>query len=122
MELKSDSEENELYFNFNSIQSFASRYLSSLQVVPIDPVAKTIQITFRGNNAQMCHDIALAVAEEYIEYTDEEKQRGSENILLFIDQQLDSLAGELRNSKDSLMYFQRRSNMPDPEAEGIFLG
>lgn len=76
LELKEDSEENELYFIFNSIESFASRYLSSLQVVPIDPVAKTIQITFRGNNAQMCHDIALAVAEEYIEYTDEEKQRG----------------------------------------------
>jgi capsular exopolysaccharide synthesis family protein len=121
LELKEDSEENELYFIFNSIESFASRYLSSLQVVPIDPVAKTIQITFRGNNAQMCHDIALAVAEEYIEYTDEEKQRGSENILLFIDQQLDSLAGELRESKDSLMYFQRKSNMPDPEAEGMSL-
>ena len=120
-ELKADAEENELYFTFNSIQSFASRYLSSLQVVPIDPVAKTIQITFRGNNAQMCHDIALAVAEEYIEYTDEEKQRGSENILLFIDQQLDSLVGELRNSKDSLMFFQRKSNMPDPEVQGATL-
>ena len=60
-DLKKDSEDNELYFVFNSVESFAARYLSSLQVVPIDPIAKTIQITFRGNNAQLCHNIALAV-------------------------------------------------------------
>jgi len=121
VDLKRDSDDNELFFVFNSVQSFATRHLPSLIVVPIDPVAKTIQITFRGNNAQMCHDISLAVAEAYLEYDDGAKQKGSDNILLFIDQQLDSLAGELRNSKDSLMVFQRKSNMPDPDAVGTTL-
>src|SRR5690606_13250596 len=42
----------------------------------------------------------------------------SENVLKFIDVQLDSLSSELKQSKDSLMVFQRQSNLPDPETVG----
>jgi len=117
-EFKDESSDNELYFVFNSVESYAARLLPSLQIVPVDPEAKTIQITFQGNNPQLCHDISLAVAEAFIEYDEEVKRKGSENILQFIDQQLDSLAGELKSSKDSLMLYQRKSNLPDPEAVG----
>ncbi len=117
-EFQKDSEKNELYFIFNSIESFAARYLSTLQVNPIDPIAKTIQITYRGNNPQLCYDIALAVSEAFISFDEDAKRKGSENILYFIEQQLDSLSNELKNSKDSLMYYQRKSNIPDPEEIG----
>lgn len=117
-ELLTDANQNELYFTFNSVQSFASRYLPNLQVVPIDPVAKTIQVTFRGNNPQLCHDLTLAIAEAFVNYDEENKRKGSENILQFIDQQLDSLSGELKSSKDSLMIYQRKSNIPDPLTAG----
>ncbi len=117
-ELLADANQNELYFTFNSIQSFASRYLPNLQVVPIDPIAKTIQVTFRGNNPQLCHDLTLAIAEAFVNYDEENKRKGSENILHFIDQQLDSLSGELKSSKDSLMIYQRKSNIPDPLTAG----
>ena len=66
-EFKNESDDNELYFVFNSVESYAARLLPSLQIVPVDPVAKTIQITFQGNNPQLCHDISLAVAEAFIE-------------------------------------------------------
>ena len=117
-EFKDESDDNELYFIFNSVESYAARLLPSLQIAPVDPEAKTIQITFQGNNPQLCHDISLAVAESFIEYDEEVKRKGSENILLFIDQQLDSLAGELKSSKDSLMLYQRKSKLPDPDAVG----
>ncbi len=117
-ELLTDANQNELYFTFNSVQSFASRYLPNLQVVPIDPIAKTIQVTFRGNNPQLCHDLTLAIAEAFVNYDEENKRKGSENVLHFIDQQLDSLSGELKNSKDSLMIYQRKSNIPDPLTAG----
>jgi tyrosine-protein kinase Etk/Wzc len=120
-EFRSDSEENELFFIFNSVSSFAARYLPNLQVFPIDPVAKTIQVTFRSNNPQLSHDLSLAVAESFMEYDDDIKRKGSENIIRFIDQQLDSLSVELKSSKDSLMFYQRRSNIPDPEQEGMSL-
>jgi len=117
-ELLEDASENELYFTFNSVQSFASRYLPNLQVIPIDPIAKTIQVTFRGNNPQLCHDLTLAIADAFVNYDEENKRKGSENILRFIDQQLDSLSGELKSSKDSLMIYQRKSNIPDPMTAG----
>jgi tyrosine-protein kinase Etk/Wzc len=117
-EFEKDANENELYFIFNSVQTFAARLLPALQIFPLDPVAKTIQISFRSNNPQLCHDITLAVAEAFIEYDEEIKRKGSENILFFIDLQLDSLSNELRNSKDSLIVYQKKSNLPDPEAAG----
>jgi tyrosine-protein kinase Etk/Wzc len=114
-ELKADSDENDLYFVFNSVQTFAARFLPSLKVFPSDQVAKTIQVSFQGNNPQLCHDLALAVAETFLQYDNEIKRKSSAKILAFIDQQLDSLAGELKDSKDSLMFYQRKSNLADPE-------
>ena len=112
---KNESSENQLYFIFNSLQSFASKLQSNLQIFPLDPVAKTVQISFRGNNPQLCHDVVQAVSNAFLIYDDDVQRKGSEKILGFIDRQLDSLVVELRSSKDSLMDFQRRSNMPDPE-------
>lgn len=117
-EFQGDSEDNELFFIFNSVNTFAARYLQNLQVFPLDPVAKTVQISFKSNNPQLCHDITLAVAETFFKYDEEMKRKGSENILNFIDQQLDSLVAELKSSKDSLMQYQRKSNLPDPEMAG----
>lgn len=107
---------NELYFVFNSIQGLALRLSSNLSVIPIDPVAKTIQVSVRGNNPRLCYDLTNAVAAAFNSFEKENKRSGSENILRFIDQQLDSLSNELSSSKDSLMLFQRRSNISDLES------
>jgi capsular exopolysaccharide synthesis family protein len=111
-------EENELFFVFNSTKSVSERLISGLTIMPLDVNAKTISISFRGYNSQLCHDLTNAVAAAFISFDEEQKRRGSENVLEFIDIQLDSLSSELKSSKDSLMYFQRRSNLPDPESVG----
>lgn len=113
-----ESEENQLYFIFNSVQSYAARFLPSLQVYPIDPQAKTIQVMVQTNNAELSKDLVLAVAEAFIDYDEYNQRKGSDNIIAFIDKQLDSLSLELKQSKDSLMWFQRKSNLPDPEGYG----
>jgi len=120
-EFEKESEENTLYFIFNSVQSYAARYLPALQVYPLDPQAKTIQVLVQTNNAELSKDLALAVAEAFIEYDDQNQRKGSDKIISFIDKQLDSLSNELKQSKDSLMWFQRKSNLPDPEGLGAGL-
>jgi tyrosine-protein kinase Etk/Wzc len=112
---REDADENELYFMFNSVQSFAMRMLPNLSVQELDPAAKTIQIKFQNNNPVLCHDVTLGVAEAFMEYDQQSKRKSSENILAFIDQQLDSLSMELKSSKDSLMNYQRKTNIPDPD-------
>lgn len=106
---------NELYFVFNSHESLVKRLHGGLNVIPMDPNARTIQVSFKGHNSRMCRDISLAVAESYQEYDEEIKRKGSENVLNFINKQLDSLYFELKASKDSLTDFHVKANIIDPE-------
>lgn len=113
-----DSKENELYFVFNSIKLVKDRLIGGLTVQPINAEAKTINIAFRSNNARLCHDMTWAVAQSYIEFSEELKSKGSNKVLKFIETQLDSLASVLQDSKDSLVDFQRRTDMTSPDEIG----
>ncbi|MFZ9029596.1 MAG: Wzz/FepE/Etk N-terminal domain-containing protein, partial [Crocinitomicaceae bacterium] len=118
---KSASVENELYFVFNSNKSLASRLIGGLNVQPIDDNAKTIAISYQGYNPKLCHDVALAVGKEFVSFDENSKKRVSAKIIEFIDKQLDSLESELRVSKDSLIDFQRRANIVDPQSSELNL-
>jgi tyrosine-protein kinase Etk/Wzc len=106
------------YFIFNEKTSLSNRLISGLKVVPLDVSAKSIVITHQSNNPAMSHDIVKSLVETFFDYDDEIKKHSSDNILKFIDNQLDSLSMELKNSKDSLTKFQRSSNLSDPEEIG----
>ena len=113
--LKIASSTNELFFTFNNVESLTERLKGGLKVVPLEVGAKTIEISYKGYNPQLCKDVAVAISDAYISFDEETRRKGSENILQFIDSQLDSLSNELKSSKDSLMIFQRKSNLPNPE-------
>ena len=97
------------------------RLRPGLEVSLLDPDARTIMIAFKEYNPELCYDLTLALAGAYQEYDDEIKRRGSENILKFIDKQLDSLFVEQRASKDSLNDFHVKSQVVDPEMNGASL-
>lgn len=109
---------NEVYFTFNSIESLSDRFMDGLSVMPVDERARTVLIGFRGDNPKICHDMSLAVANTFIDYSVKMKKKSSESILYFIDDQLDSLSLELKRSKDSLMNFQRTVHLANPESNG----
>ena len=111
--------ENELFFLFNSVQSVTNRLIEGLKVTPLEINAKTISISFRGYNAHLCRDVTNSVSNAFISFDEENQRKGSENILSFINIQLDSLSSELRASQDSLMLFQRVQNLPDPESANV---
>lgn len=116
--LKQDDEANELYFTFNNQKTLASRLIANLEVNPVDANAKTIELRYSGNNPELCRDIVQSVAQTFFNYDEELKRKSADNILSFIQIQLDSIAGELKDSKDSLTDFQRKSHLSDPENEG----
>ena len=111
----SDAETNVLYFHFNSHENLASKYLSGLEVRPVDIQAKTIEISYKNTNANLAQDITKAIGDAFFEYDEKYTKESAENILNFITLQLDSLRNELTASKDSIMYFQRKENLPNPE-------
>lgn len=115
---KQEANSNDLFFVFNSINSISNRMLGGLRIEPIDEAAQTINIAYRGNNALLCRDLSQAVATSFLNFADASKKKGSENVLKFLNIQLDSLSNELKKSKDSLIGFQRSENIPDPENMG----
>ena len=112
------SDKNELYFTFNEKKSLNKRLLAGLEVLPADEKAQTILISYKGNNSLLCHDIITSLTEAFFEYDDQIQKKSSENILNFINLQLDSIATELKDSKDSLTRYLKSSNLPDPEDMG----
>lgn len=114
-EFESLSNKNELYFVFNSKESLVQRLSAGLIITPINPEAQTIEIKHQSHNALLSKDIVTAVSTSFFEYEKLSKQQSSDNILLFINSQLDSLSKELSDSKENLTDYQRSSKLPDPE-------
>jgi hypothetical protein len=112
-EFQKDADKNKLSFTFNSTATFAAKHIGSLDVFPLDPAANTIQINIRGSNPQLCHDLALSVATAFMENYDNVQRQSSQNIIQFINQQVDSLGVILKNSKDSLRHYQVKANFND---------
>lgn len=111
---KNEAEDNELYFTFNNIETLTNRLLPNLIVYPVNNEAKTIHVSYKSNNPALSHDIVNAVNNSFFNYDDQFKQESSEKILAFINNQLDSLSKELRNSKDSITGYKRKINSPNP--------
>lgn len=114
-EFKSLSNKNEIYFVFNSNDALVQRLKSGLIITPINPEAQTIEIKHQSHNALLSKDIVSSLTLTFFEYEKSSKQQSSDNILSFINSQLDSLTKELQDSKENLTDYQRTSKLPDPE-------
>jgi len=116
--LKKDDEQNDLYFTFNNKASLVARLIPNLEIEAVDVEAKSISIKYKGYNPELCHDISNAVAMAFFDYDDIMKRKSSDNILLFIDKQLDSIMLAVELSENNLTDFQRDAKLPDPETAG----
>ncbi len=113
-DLKKASEQNQIYFQFNNLVNLSNKLLPGLKIIPIDLAAKTIMIAYAGLHPKLCRDISLAVATNFLSYDEKNKRKGDENVLKFIDEQLESLSNNLSISQDSLAIIQNNSNFMDP--------
>lgn len=118
---KVESDKNQLYFEFNDLDFITRKYLNQLSVKPIDVQARTIEVAFKSNNALLSKDVVDAVVKTFFEQDENHKKKSAENVLDFINRQLDSLTTELKKSKDSIMFFQRSQNIADPEFQSSSL-
>ena len=78
----------------------SARLLSGLQVIPVNEAAKTVQILYTGMHPQLCHDVTLALATVFLSFDENNKRKGDENVLKFI---------ELRTHFDSLLLLKLTS-------------
>ena len=108
-------ENNNLYFQINNQVILAAEMKSGLRVEPLDPNAKTIQLSYVHNNPIICYNVVRNLLDVYLNFDKSNKQSKTNQTITFIDQQLDSLSRLVNNSKDSLSDFQRNERIPNPE-------
>lgn len=111
-----DDLNNTLFFQFNDVYSMVPRHIGGLSVKPVDARAKTIEVSYECHNALFARDIVQSVIDNFFSFDEDLKKESAENVLKFISKQLDSLKTELSNSKDSIMSFQRRENLPNADS------
>jgi hypothetical protein len=108
---------NKLFFTINKKQVLKKDWMSKLTVMPVDPNAKTIQITFDHYNPILCRDIVDALLKAFFKYEEQVGKQNNEKVISFVRDQLDSLSLVLKSARDSVTNFQRREKITDPKTE-----
>ncbi|RYM35694.1 polysaccharide biosynthesis tyrosine autokinase [Brumimicrobium glaciale] len=106
---------NKLYFVLNEKKSIARQLRSGLTVTPVDPNARTVELSFRSHSPTLAMEIVQSLTANFFKYDENIKKESADNILDFIAVQLDSLTQELKVAKDSIMAYQRQENITNPE-------
>jgi capsular polysaccharide biosynthesis protein len=84
------------FFVINDPESFANQYASAIDVKLLNANAKTIKVSFNGNNPKKASDIVNVIAEEFLVYDVEKKQESSNKILAYIETQLSNVYNSLK--------------------------
>jgi tyrosine-protein kinase Etk/Wzc len=104
---------NSYFFIINNPDHIASKYAPSIKINVLNAAAKTILVSSTGTNAQKASDIANTIVEEFTIYDLEKKAESANNILVFIDKQLDLVFDKLTESELELDDFKRKNKIDD---------
>ena len=110
-DLKSDI----LYFKINNYKLLTQKLIKNLVVKVLNYDAKTIQISFSNNNRYLAKKLVEELVNTFFTYDLDKKSKSSENILKFIDEQLDTVYASLKYSEDDLQSFTNLSKSNNPE-------
>lgn len=115
--------EESIYFIIKSAGALTSQLSSNLKISPVNQEAQTIDIRFESDNATLAHDIVNSLVEEFFVFDELLKKKSAENVISFLNSQLDSLSKELNIARDSIVFFQQRNklNNPDNAAEQLII-
>jgi tyrosine-protein kinase Etk/Wzc len=104
---------NTYFFVINNPETLAAQYSSNIKINVLNSAAKTIQIGYQGTNAHKASDIVNIISEEFSIYDLEKKAESANNILEFIDRQLDMLFVKLSDSEIELDRFRKKHSIDE---------
>ena len=111
------------FFIINSKGALNSYIRNNLQVEILNPIANTIQILFKDHNENKAVDIVNTIDAIYLEQTLESKRLEQEQVINFINEQLDNTSKSLENSEIQLEDFVRKSGTNNPTSDfGLIKG
>jgi tyrosine-protein kinase Etk/Wzc len=118
IELMRNEDEYELFFRINSLQSLTSRFYQGLDVRILNSTAKTIEVSYRDNNPYLARDFVREHSGEFIAYDLEKRQKSDDNVLAFLDNQIDTVFDRLRESEVKLNTYKQQNRITDLDEVG----
>ncbi len=106
------------YFRFNDINSMALKYQGKLSVSPTTKASEMLKLSVPGSQPAREVDFLNELMNVYIQFGLREKNRTSENTVLFIDTQLAGIADSLRIAGQSFTNFRSENNILNLTREG----
>ncbi len=106
-------QDHQFIFSINSPEYLTNRYKKRLEIELLNRTAKTISINFQDENPQKAADLVTALAKEFDEYDLEKKRKSSQNVLSFINRQLEEISKRMRASELSIKSFKNENKIPD---------
>ncbi len=110
---------NSYFFIINNPANIVSYYAKDIKVNVLNAAAKTIEISYSGNNAGKTSDIVNAIAEEFKIYDLERKAESANNILSYIDLQLELIFDKLTESELELERFKNKYEITEPAHDNL---
>lgn len=113
--LKSNLSDNKVFFKFNSYENLAKKVVKDLQINVLNPDAKTIRVSYRSTNPMLSKDIVVSLTGAFNEFDLERKSKSSQNILDFINSQIDTVFGNLKSSENEIQEYRKENKITDPD-------
>ncbi len=104
---------NSYFFVINNPDKIVATYSNKINISVLNSAAKTIKINYQGTNAQKTSDIANIIAEEFNLYDLEKNAESANNILSFIDKQLELVFEKLTESELELEQFKQEHDISE---------
>ncbi len=103
------------YFTINNITAAASEIESHINIDVENMYGGKIVVYYRNPNKYKSRDVVNAVAEEIVDESIRRKAKSAEMIILFIQEQIDSLEKQLYDQENILKNFKKDNQLINPD-------
>ncbi|MDD4235146.1 MAG: polysaccharide biosynthesis tyrosine autokinase [Bacteroidales bacterium] len=100
------------FFVLKNPESVYKTVSSNLNVRVHKESARTIMLTYSDNNPNKAADILNNIAESYLTYELEQKSQSANNVINYIDQQLDVIYKQLEDNEKEMHDFRKENKIP----------
>lgn len=109
-ELDSDNK-SQYFFTINDPNTVLYSISANLNVQILNETAGTILITYYDYNASKAADITNTIAEKFIQFDEDKKKESANNIITYIDLQMENVFSQLNSTEKDLHDFRSINNI-----------
>ena len=113
-----ENNNNDLYFILNSHARLQESYKKRMKVEPASREATIVRLSLEGSNKEMDIDFLNKMADVFLNYNLDKKNKEANRTIEFIDEQLVGISDSLRITEGALQKFRSKNMVMNLSAQG----